>query len=48
MMTIAPISRHRFTLYSFAVIAPITASNIPIIKMIQEMAACFCGLLFFI
>ena len=46
--TIAPINRHRLILYSFVVIAPITASNIPVTKMRQEMTACFCGLLFFI
>ena len=45
---IAPISRHRLILYSFVVIAPITASNIPVAKTRQEMTACFCGLLFFI
>lgn len=44
----APINRHRLILYSFVVIAPITASNIPVTKMRQEMTACFCGLLFFI
>ena len=46
IITNAPIKRHGLTLYTFAVIAPITASNIPVPKMNQEIPACFRGLLF--